>query len=150
YRILLIHAATRGEAGRKDALDDYLATLDYVRDFLKRKTEPEVAEHFFAEVIKPACAEGGKALLGDRPDEAIKGRYARLCGGIARLFKDFGASWFKLTQSAGGPTQQARELYDLAYRNATTDLERAEYLAFKGFMSNDLPSPEVKQLKDFA
>ncbi|HKB39553.1 MAG TPA: hypothetical protein VKD72_24160, partial [Gemmataceae bacterium] len=152
YRILLIHAATRENtaAGRKDALEGYLAALDCVREFLNNKTEPQIAEHFYGEVVKPASAEDGKALLGDGPDDEVKGRYSRLCGGIARLFKDFGPSWYRVTKPAGGPIQQAKELYDLAYQNATSDAERAEFLAFKGFMSNELPSPKVNQLKEFA
>src|SRR5262249_37885631 len=134
----------------KDALEGYLAALDCAREFLNNKTEPQIAEHFYGEVVKPASADDGKALLGDSPDHEVKGRYSRLCGGIARLFKDFGPSWYRLTKPAGGPIQQAKELYDLAYQNAASDAERAEFLAFKGFMSNELPSPKVNQLKQFA
>src|SRR5262249_30645389 len=88
-RLWVLHAQTREKAERMAALDSYLKALEAVREVLRKKeADPLVAEYFYKEVVTPASVDDGKALLGEEPPEAVRDRYARLCGEIARLLKD--------------------------------------------------------------
>ncbi|MBI1914053.1 MAG: protein kinase [Planctomycetes bacterium] len=152
-RVLHARSCEKNPVGR---LDSYVEALKPAHLLLKGKQGDKVAEYLFTNLLAPALDKQGE-FLGTTAEEELRDRFARLCAGLARLLKENVKTWSNLMAPGGkepllksGPVKTAVQLYEQAAKLASKDANKAEYLAYQGFIYNQLPDPDAKELHRLA
>jgi serine/threonine protein kinase/L-rhamnose mutarotase len=119
-------------AGRLAALRAYTTVLETLRDDLNGVR----ADYLYAGVIRPLSDDGGKQLLGDKPDPATATAAAKLYYLAARNIRRYADVWADFKDIS--ERERLQLIVRLFERAAELD-KKPEYIAWVGIAKSEIP-----------